>query len=847
MSAAASYTSQLPRDGMLLRNYERAGTDQKNAFKRIFSQMIETNIDFAESFAYIHEMINKPQYSTLRSQPTFDQKLDVWYAELINSNMNYRKGLGRLLSDLKYIIGIFPGSDPLYADLEVERENIKKHWDSLLEQRYPLPAAVESKNGEIMKVVYPSYRPSAPPMNSTPPMSIVQAPSTPPRANGGIQMGQLNSTPNRGVSVDRMVTHSITSSAIVNNPSSVRMIQQPEPVFQSPIKRSSSVTIGRESSPGFTTVVPYQPGPSNIISRPSYSSTMVRPSSPAPQVVSGPRETTSTRVFVIDPVTGERREKMENIPTTTNYVSAAPITTTTFVAPAQTTTFVTSPQTTTYVNAPQPQPTTTYITSPQPTTTTYMNSQLQPTPNNQVTSSPGPNRTTFINQPSPGLAQSQVTTSSVSNVPTGSTLPPPPQLDAKTIQMIDEAKKDFGRPSLEIFQVEDNPSKVEVSRDGKRILYGGDNLGIAEVRNNWIVNDGVVFDNKCCTIKSMENGDILLNNFDTWDMVLLDRNCQEKGRLTGKGRALPENYKRVRTRSAEDDKHLLWLSAPEHLSVVHTATLTSDEIRNFWSFGGRVVQPQACAISPSGKKIVGIGNVDRSHTLHYYDGTDAVAVYTREDIHNRCIHWESLEISYDEDVFFIGGSDTSFGDHGTGYLLALSLTENADLIRDKTFPGVRTISALRRHNEGDILFAGALRTIFVVFWNSKQFHILNQVTIPIDKIPRDLAFNPNDLELYAVYESDKAAAIYFEEGTQRGKNVGSKPQVSQRSRRKLGQAPVPIVQAKQEPTPYDPMNQGYLTIDQRLKMVKKPPMNANLFGDYKIKVINMPGGKLILI
>lgn len=155
--------------------------------------------------------------------------------------------------------------------------------------------------------------------------------------------------------------------------------------------------------------------------------------------------------------------------------------------------------------------------------------------------------------------------------------------------MIEEAKKDFGRPYVEVFPVDDNPSKVEVSKDGKRLIYGGDSIGLADVRNNWIVNDGIIFDNKCCTIKSIENGDILINNFDNWDLVMLDKNLMEKGKLTGKGRMIPDNYRRVRTRNAEDDKHLLWLSAPEHLSVVHTGTLTSDEIRNFWSYNGRFV------------------------------------------------------------------------------------------------------------------------------------------------------------------------------------------------------------------------------------------------------------------
>lgn len=154
--------------------------------------------------------------------------------------------------------------------------------------------------------------------------------------------------------------------------------------------------------------------------------------------------------------------------------------------------------------------------------------------------------------------------------------------------MIDEAKKDYGRPVVELFSVDDNPTKIEVSKDGKRVLYGGETVGVADVKGNWIVNDGVVFDNKVCTIKCIENGDILLNNFDTWDMVLLDKNFNEKGRLAGKGRMLPENYKRVRTRNAEDDKHLLWLSGPEHLSIVHTGKFTSDEILNFWAYNGRV-------------------------------------------------------------------------------------------------------------------------------------------------------------------------------------------------------------------------------------------------------------------
>ena len=139
-------------------------------------------------------------------------------------------------------------------------------------------------------------------------------------------------------------------------------------------------------------------------------------------------------------------------------------------------------------------------------------------------------------------------------------------------------------------------------------------------------------------------------------------------------------------------------------------------------------------------------------------------MYSSVDFHNRCTHWESLEISYDEDVVFLGGSDSTL-ENGSGYLLALTFNDANDLIRDRQFPGSKAISALRRHNEGNILFAGSYRTIYVMFWANKQFHLLNQVNVPIDRLPRDIAHKSIDNELYAVFETDKAVAIYFDENT----------------------------------------------------------------------------------
>ena len=148
-----------------------------------------------------------------------------------------------------------------------------------------MPQVVDNKTSEIMRVVYgPNYRPAEVKPAFTAPSStfISPAPNTPPR--GGIQQGQLNNTPTRGVSVDRVSNNSIIQQNYPNN--SVRIIDQQN---QSPAKRSSSVTYSREpASPGFTLVGPSQPfqnpppqpnpPTSSFISRPSYSSAMSKPS-----------------------------------------------------------------------------------------------------------------------------------------------------------------------------------------------------------------------------------------------------------------------------------------------------------------------------------------------------------------------------------------------------------------------------------------------------------------------------------------------------------------------------------------------------------------------------------------
>lgn len=80
-----------------------------------------------------------------------------------------------------------------------------------------------------------------------------------------------------------------------------------------------------------------------------------------------------------------------------------------------------------------------------------------------------------------------------------------------------------------------DPVKVEASKDGQFVFYGGSSFGTLERRGGWLINEGVIHSERpLSTIKSLPNGDTIVNDFsEGWDLVLLDPNFVEKERLEG--------------------------------------------------------------------------------------------------------------------------------------------------------------------------------------------------------------------------------------------------------------------------------------------------------------------------
>lgn len=437
--------------------------------------------------------------------------------------------------------------------------------------------------------------------------------------------------------------------------------------------------------------------------------------------------------------------------------------------------------------------------------------------------------TTYANQPTTTYTQPAPTTTYIQQAP----------LDSETIKMVSDAKKDFGTPTVEIVQVSGNPTKIDVAKDGLHAIYGAENISLLRKRDGWVVDDGVLFDNKTCTIKHLQNGDVLVNNFDNWDLVLLDQYMNEKGKLNGSYKGEPYNYKHVNTRNSEDDSNLLWLSHPDNLSIVRTSNLSSNEIKNFWKFNGVRSNPVACAIAPSGKRLVGISNCNGTFVLHYYDGTDQVVMYRQDDIHPRCDHWECLEIGYDQNMFLLGGRDSK----DVAMVLALTLDDDCNLITEKTLPNLRNVTTLRRHNQGDVFFAGGHKALSILFYHKRQLHVLHDIALGVDGFVRDLSFHHPTQELYGVNGTDKAFVLDFTSQSNRPYKSNIRPAGETRARKRLGanmsRSPSQSQLHNQPDTRI--INASYTDPDQT---TRRNPVHTTAFNDYGIKQLTLPDCKL---
>ena len=190
----------------------------------------------------------------------------------------------------------------------------------------------------------------------------------------------------------------------------------------------------------------------------------------------------------------------------------------------------------------------------------------------------------------------------------------------------------YSKQLIEKIDFSSKSTKIEVSKDVKTVYYGGDGLGLNNMINLWFIDEGLLAtDFQYCTLKSIQDGKFIINDFRCWDLVMVDRNMEEISRLKGRGTSPPIYYKSISTRTWYDDQYITWLSSPLDVSAVRVSDFTYKTVEGFWLYKNQTVQPLCVVLGKAGDLLVGIGEVnEQTQTLHYYDNNTSDYVMTAE-------------------------------------------------------------------------------------------------------------------------------------------------------------------------------------------------------------------------
>lgn len=167
---------------------------------------------------------------------------------------------------------------------------------------------------------------------------------------------------------------------------------------------------------------------------------------------------------------------------------------------------------------------------------------------------------------------------------------------------------------------------------------------------------------------------MIVNDLETWDLLILDEEGNELKRLKGKGDNVPSYARAIKTKYCEDSDFLLWLSSPSNLSIVDLGDFSERELENFWRYKSFSVYGTAVTSNRSASRIAGIGfihELGNTQTLHLWNDSEELFIFEMRHIHSDVAAWLSLEMSKDSSLVFVGGAESLTLSSGDGFIFAV--------------------------------------------------------------------------------------------------------------------------------------------------------------------------------
>ena len=820
-------------DSGIYSNFSQSSSQSKNDMKEILDQMMGVIIDFSDSYARTQKVFNSPQHQNLKVQQRVGEKIQNWNNEIKNLTMNQRRGLNRLLTDIKYIVGSLPNSERLYEDLELSSKPLRDHWDShkiggpnagksvrqiediLRIMDLPLPASTQYvqsstvvRQNEVVRE--PSPRPSA--VVSQQPQQRVYYidPVTGQRVEKTSATERYPSPAPQQITSQQISSQQISSQH--NTPNRTALPQQPPQVDR-------EKAVYRKNPDGSYTLIEGPPSSQQPGPRPSQTNGQIQ-QRPAPNPSPSPSRVVAQEQNPNGPPGTQRVIVAENRP------------------PAQP-----APQNGAF---PQPEP------QKPPAATEKV----------QVISYPPPKPQEAPKPPAPEITKEYDYLSRKQENEDRSRNP-------SELLKVNDMFDVFREVKVE---VDDYPTKIEASQDGNRIYYGGETFGLLEYdREGFLVPHGRIFTNRISDISPIlkspgaaapgsaqsrflngQNGDVMVGELKNWNMHLYDRELQELGRLNSKFGAnnrTPPTHPQFKLTSAKPQA-CLWYSGAQNLSIVDTGSYLNQEINNFWMMRGKAVDPLGAHLSARGD-IVGIGRYDGAqNSLHYYNhaAPNTVLAYDRVDIFPYCHSWLCLDGHPQGQVFFVGGSSSPDQKNAVAYLLALSFDENVDVVRYREFPPVTGYNAFQvlKVYPDNMVFVASHKAILIFVWSLDNFVSIKQI---------DLEYPVHDFVLstsnqfvrgpvvYALNTNGVCTTYNFGKPQLGSRPIQLKPAVRNNKTYEMG-AYMSETSPGKDLIDYNPQTAEKLSADQRQKLKKSSPQFGALFKEFAIKQIAVASEKL---
>ena len=83
------------------------------------------------------------------------------------------------------------------------------------------------------------------------------------------------------------------------------------------------------------------------------------------------------------------------------------------------------------------------------------------------------------------------------------------------------------------------------------------------------------------TLKAIEKEFLVVNDLNSWDMLVLDDEGEELKRFEGNGHGAPGYARAIKTKYSDDDEFVMWLKSPCEISIMDLSDFSEIHLENF--------------------------------------------------------------------------------------------------------------------------------------------------------------------------------------------------------------------------------------------------------------------------